>query len=339
MKLFFLIIFLSGNYLIFSQKDKLSGPPSSCNWSNVTLNKKYTPSENDTCLLVASIRNYDETRHEFVDYDYDTTGTIKYFALYFKGNHWVAVPHSTLDELMELKKSYRNFVVLTEGLGKTFTSGVDRATKLMRVYDVDELFFDWPTARPYMRSGKNIKVTSYLAPKAAKVYAVFLKDFQDYKISHSEKFKTVTLFFHSMGNLLLMYNLKNNAFQSISPSLANSVILNAACVNQTNHKLWLDKLSITDNIYVTINDKDRNLRGASIIFGDHQLGEKPKPVFCEKVNYVNFSKVLDKEHNYYIMQPLLTEKYFLRKFYATIFEGNIPDKNYPETLVKNARTN
>jgi len=334
MRPFLLIAFLLIGGRIFSQKDKLSGPPSYCNWANVSLNKNYNPSEDDTCLFVASIRNYNETKHEFVDYDYDATGTIKYFAVYFKGNHWVAVPHSTLTELMELKKTFKNFVVLAEGLGKTFTSGVDRATKLMRVYDVDELFFDWPTARPYMRSGKNIKVTSYLAPKAAKVYASFLKDFQDYKTAHSEKFQTVTLFFHSMGNLLLMYNLKNNAFNSISPSFANSVVLNAACVNQTNHKVWLDKLSFADQIYVTINDKDRNLRGASIIFGDHQLGEKPKAVFCEKANYINFSKVLDKEHNYYIMQPLLTEKYFLRKFYATIFEGKTPEKNYPETLIK-----
>lgn len=334
MKLFFFISCIMLCSQLLSQKGNMSGPFTYCNWANVQLNKNYKPAADDTCLFVASIRNYNETTHEFVDYDYDTTGTIKYFAIYFKGNKWIVVPHSSLSELMDLKANFKNFVVLTEGLGKTFTSGIDRATKLIRTYNVDELFFDWPTDRPYMRSGKNIMVTSYLAPKAAKAYAIFLTDFDVYKNSHSEKFKSVTLFFHSMGNLLLMYNLKNNALDSISPSLINSVILNAACVNQTHHKEWLDKLSFTDHIYITINNRDRNLRGASIIFRDHQLGEKPKAVFCEKANYINFSKVLDKEHNYYIMQPLLTKKSFFKKFYADIFEGKNPEKDYPETLVK-----
>lgn len=325
---------------IFSQKSSaLRGPNASCSWDNVCLDKSYKPTTGDTCLLVASIRNYDAARHEFVDYDYDTTGTIKYFAVYFRGNQWYAVPHESLTELMEQKQSFGDFVIFTEGLGKTFTSGIDRATRLMRVYHVEGLYFDWPTARPYMRSRKNIKVTSLVAPKAAKAYAVFLKDFQQYKNTHSEKFKTVTLFFHSMGNLLLMYNLKTNALNGLSPFLVNSVILNAACVNQTHHKEWLDNLSFTNQIYITINDKDMNLRGASIIFRDHQLGERPKGDFSEKANYINFSHVLSNEHNYYIVQNVLKEKPFLKKFYEDIFAGKDPDKNYPKALLKKKSKN
>ena len=244
------------------------------------------------------------------------------------------VTYSSLENLLNLKPSLKNLVVFTEGLGKTFTSGTDRATKLMRTYGVDELFFDWPTDRPYMKPGKNIKATCYVAPKVALQYVAFLEEFQSYKINHPEKFKVVTLFFHSMGNLLLMYDLQNNRFKNISPNLVNAVVLNAACVNQTHHKEWLDKLTFTNHIYLTINDKDRNLRGASIIFGDHQLGEKPKKEFCQKVNYVNFSKVLNKEHNYYLMTEVLNEKPFLQQFYADIFENKIPALNYPATLIK-----
>ncbi len=281
LRLLTLLIFLQTTLL--AQKDsKLGVPYSYCNWTNTSLNKNYIPTENDTCLFVVSTRNYNDTLKEFVDYDYDTTGTLKYFAIYYKGNNWTAVPYSSLAELLNLKSSFKNLVVFTEGLGKTFTSGIDRATKVMRTYGVDEIFFDWPTDRPYMRSGKNIKVTCYVAPKVAVTYVQFLEEFQTYKINHPQKFKVVTLFFHSMGNLLLMYD----------------------------------------------------LRGASIIFGDHQLGEKPKKEFCEKANYVNFSKVLDKEHNYYVMQPLLSEKPFLQKFYANIFEDKVPELNYPETLIK-----
>lgn len=320
---------------IFSQKDKKIGVPYSyCNWTNTSLNKTYYPTINDTCLFVVSTRNYDESKHEFVDYDYDTTGTLKYFALYYQGNNWTAVPYASLEELLNLKSSFKNLVVFTEGLGKTFTSGVDRATKLMRTYEVDEIFFDWPTDRPYMKPGKNIKVTCNVAPKVAVPYVRFLEEFQIYKISHPEKFKVVTLFFHSMGNLLLMYNLQNDRFKNIDPNLINTVILNAACVNQTRHKEWLDKLTFANRIYLTINDRDRNLRGASIIFGDHQLGEKPKKEFCEKAKYINFSNILSKEHNYFMMTEVLKEKPYLQQFYANIFEDKVPELNYPKTLIK-----
>ena len=335
-----LILLIVIPFFALSQKESKFGVPYSyCNWTNTTLNNNYIPSANDTCLLVVSTRNYNENKHEFVDYDYDTTGTLKYFAIYYKGNNWTVKSYSSLNDLLNLKLSYKNLVVFTEGLGKTFTSGIDRATKLMRTHEVDEIFFDWPTDRPYMKPGKNIKATCYVAPKVAVSYVTFLEEFQIYKTKHPEKFKVVTLFFHSMGNLLLMYDLQNNRFKNISPDLINTVVLNAACVNQTHHKGWLDKLTFANNIYLTINDKDRNLRGASIIFGDHQLGEKPKKPYCEKVKYINFSEVLNKEHNYYMMPDVFKAKPYLKTFYADIFEGKVPqlkftDNSIPEAVKK-----
>lgn len=334
MKLELLILFIFIYSNTFSQKDsKLGVPYSYCNWSNVSLNKNYIPTENDTCLFVISTRNYDESKHEFLDYDYDTTGTLKYFALYFNANQWTAVPHASLSELLQTKLAFKDLVIFTEGLGKTFTSGVDRATKLTRTYDIDCLFFDWPTERPYMRSGKNIKATCYVAPKVAIPYVSFLEEFQTFKNKHTTNFKSVTLFFHSMGNLLLMYDLKNDRFKNISQNTINTVVLNAACVNQTKHKEWLDKLTFTDKIYVTINNKDRNLRGASIIFGDHQLGEKPKKEFCEKVNYISFSEILSKEHNYYVMPEVLNKQPLLKTFYSDIFKGEKPQLKFTDTSI------
>jgi hypothetical protein len=297
------------------------------------LNKHYIPTTSDTCLFVVSTRNYNDTLKEFVDFDYDTTGSLKYFAVYFRGNQWTAVPYQSLAGLLDQKNTFMNFVIFTEGLGKTYTSGIDRATKMIRIYGVDALFFDWPTERPYMRSGQNIKTTCKVAPQVAVPYAVFLEQFQYYKNEHPQKFKTVTLFFHSMGNLVLMYDLKNNLFKNLSPNLVNSVVLNAACVGEAKHKEWLDKLSISENIYVTINNRDRNLNGAKIIFLENQLGERPKSDLSKKATYVNFSSVLNKEHNYYIIPSLLNQKPFLKQFYADIFAGKIPQLNYPAKLI------
>lgn len=315
----------------FSQNTKnTSAPYSYCDWSNMILNKDYKCSAEDTCIFIVSTRNYDDTKKEFVDYDFDTTNTLKYFAVYFKGNNWTAVPYPTLEKLLDVKSDFKNFVVFTGGLGKTFTSGIDRATNLMRIYAIDELFFDWPTQRPYMKAGKNIKTTYLVSAKVAKPYAAFLEEFQRYKKTHASKFKVTTLFFHSMGNLVLMYGLKDNLFKHIEPGMIDNVLLNAACVPQRKHAEWLGKLNFAKNRFVTINKRDRNLNGAKIIFFRHQLGEKVKKPLCPDVHYVYFSKVLHKEHNYYLIRPLLAKKPFLKQFYADLFEGKMPVLEYPK---------
>ncbi len=331
LRLFHLLLLLCTFKPAFMQSTKQAREPYSyCSWDNMILNKTYVFTKEDSCLFVVSTRNYNDALKEFVDYDYDTTGTLKYFAVYFKGNTWTAVPYPTLEKLLDLKDQFKDFVVFTEGLGKTFTSGVDRGTKLMRIYNIDELFFDWPTQRPYMKAGKNIKTTYLVSAKVAKPYALFLEKLQDYKNTHSSKFKTTTLFFHSMGNLILMYDLKGDLFKNIKPGLIDNVLLNAACVPQYKHAEWLNTLTFNKNTFVTINKRDRNLNGARLIFFRHQLGEKIKQPLCANVHYVNFSKVLHKEHNYYLIRPLLAQKPFLKQFYADLFEGKMPVLEYPK---------
>ncbi len=323
---FFLVLFSS---TLICQTNTSTVPYAYCNWSNVCLDKTYTPSVNDSCLFVVSTRNYDFSKQEFADYDYDNNSVLKYFAVYFRGNHWTVIPHSSLNDLLNLKNDLKDVVVFTEGLGKTFTLGIDRATKLMRIYPVNGIFFDWPTERPYLGPGKNMMKTCKIAPKVAECYGKFLEEFQCYKYQHPQKFHTVTLLFHSMGNMVLMHSLKKNLNKDLCPGLIDNVILNAACVRQNNHKLWLDKLMFANHIYVTINDKDRNLRGARIIFASHQLGEKIRSKHSKKANYIDFSEVLDNEHNYFLITTLLAQKPYMKKFYHDIFVGNNPQLKFP----------
>lgn len=331
MKGFYLVAFLLSFGLLFSQgTNTIPAGYSGCDWSKMALNKNYRATKEDTCIFVVSTRHYNDTLKEFVDYDYDTTGSLNYFAVYFQGNRWTAVPYSNLETLLDLKTEFNNFVVFTEGLGKTFTSGIDRATRLKRIYDIDELFFDWPTQRPYMKSGKNFRTTYRISRDVAKPYARFLEEFQSYKETHYSKFKITTLMFHSMGNLVLMYDLKNDLFKNIKPGLVDHVILNAACVPQRKHAKWLSKLSFSKQIFVTINKRDRNLNGARLALFCHILGEKVKKPLAPGVHYVSFSKVLEREHNYYLIRPLLEQKPYLKTFYADIFAGKMPVLEYPK---------
>lgn len=331
MKGLYLIVFLLICLPAFPQStNAFSAGYTGCDWSRMALDKNYAFTKEDTCLFVVSTRHYNDSLKEFLDYDYDATGTLKYFAVYFQGGRWTAVPYPSLEALLSLKAEFKDFVVFTEGLGKTFTSGIDRATRLRRIYNIDELFFDWPTQRPYMKSGKNFRTTYRVSREVAKPYAHFLKEFQSYKETHRSKFKTTTLMFHSMGNLVLMYDLKNDLLKNIRPGLADNVILNAACVPQRKHAKWLGKLSFSKNTFVTINNRDRNLNGARFAMLTRILGAKVKKPFVPGVHYVDFSEVLEREHNYYLIKNLLEKKPYLRKFYADIFAGNLPVLEYAE---------
>lgn len=334
MKITFTIIFALFINLSFSQNgSKYSSTVYVCDWDKMVLDKNYKPSKDDTCFFVVSTRNYDPTKLSFLDYDYDTTGTLKYFVVYFNQNKWVSVPYSSLETMLNLKSDFGNTVLFTEGLGKTYTKGVDRTTRLIREYKTSVIFFDWPTERPEMKQGKNMKLTNKISKQIAVPYSVFLEEFQVYKEKNSGKFKAVTLLFHSMGNLIPMYDLKDNLFKNIHPDLADNVLLNAACVNPKRHDQWLSKLNISKHIFVTINNRDRNLNGARFVFWTNQLGHRPKGPFCKNVNYVDFSEVLHKEHNYFLIQPLLTQKPFLKEFYSKIFNGEMPQLKFVDKSI------
>lgn len=305
-----------------------------CDWSNLNLNTHYSPAISDSCVFVVSCRTYDPQQKEFANHEYDTSGTLHYFAVYYSGNHWTAVPYPSLNALLNTKQHFKNMVVFTEGYGKTFTSGLYRATQLMRVYDVDEVFFDWPSYNPYLRQFKNVKTTYHLSASVARSYAKFLEELQAYKHQSAGKFKTLTLLNHSMGNLLLMHGIQQHLMDHLSPGFADQLILNAACVKQKRHNTWLNELAFSKTNYVTINSHDQILKVAKVLFWSRLLGERPKTrYYSGNARYVDFSAVLGKEHNYVLFKSILNTKPFLKQFYNDIFEGKAPQLKFTKTPV------
>lgn len=331
------IVFYS--QLALAQGVSVSPVKSYCDWTNTCLDKIYKPSKYDTCLYVISTRHYRDTINNFVDYEYDTTAQLRYFAVYFQGNSWITVPKKNLSDLLASAQLSDNLVVYTEGLGKTFNSAVYRGTRMMREYGVQTLIFDWPTQRPYMKSGKNFWATYKVSEQVALPYARFVDSLQHYELSHPKKYESVNLFFHSMGNLVLMHALKHHYFDALQPKVFDNVVLNAACVPSKNHKQWLETLAISKNVYVTQNNHDMNLNGAKVILMKHQLGERSHRPYARNATYINFSNALSMQHNYFLMQPLLTNEPFIRHFYAAVFTGQRPALNDSHFRVEESTPN
>jgi hypothetical protein len=288
-----------------------------CSWNKIQFVKGYLP-DADTGVVFVSTRNYFPGKDEFLSVDYDTSTTLHYFNIYFKKNSWVCVPRENLQEAMNAVSKKEHAVVFVEGFGKTFPGNVDRATRFARCYNVTTIMFDWPTFDPRYRRIKNFKMTRRNSQKVAKAFSFFLSELDEFK--NKQNFKHISIILHSMGNLLLQHSVKNN-YIKLKDTLFENIVLNAACVPQRKHKQWVEKINIQQRIYITRNNHDKTLNGAKLITFRRQLGERARGPYALNATYINFSAVLDMEHNYFLYTGVLKAHPNIKAVYNDIFFG------------------
>lgn len=302
-------------------------------WENVKLEKDYIPTRDDTCITFASVRTCSESEKNFMGYDCDKNVNIKYFNIYFNGDKWRAVPKKSLQECLNGEDSL-HAVTFVEGFGRTFLTALDRATLFSRQYGYHIIMFDWPTYRPAMKSGKNYKLTLKESETLAPYFSQFLSELNALKNNQPQTFKTLSLLMHSMGNLLMMHAVKGNQI-TVKDTLFNSIIMNSSCVPQKKHRVWVEKISIQQHLYITRNNRDRTLNGAKIISGfKRQLGERPRKPYAKNALYLNFSRVLDREHNYFLYPSVLKRKPYIKELYRVLLIGKEPDFNDENRYIK-----
>jgi hypothetical protein len=139
------------------------------------------------------------------------------------------------------------------------------------------------------------------------------------------------MLFHSLGNLYMKKLIKQNLQSGLPESLFDNIILNAAAVNQENHKEWVEKLRIQDQLYITCNKQDFNLKGVRIFTSDgKQLGEKIKSPLAINATYIQFNKSVGfrfptgQTHTYFIGKiPAVNNN--VKACYYDLFHGSNPN--------------
>lgn len=306
---------------------------SKLDWDKVVLNKNYVPGPNDTCIVFASLRSCAESEKIFMGYDCDKTVAIRYFNIYFNGNNWICVPEKNLSDCLKGREDLQA-ITFVEGFGYTFLTALDRATLLARQYGAFIIMFDWPTYRPEIKPSKNYKITDAESEKLSGHFASFLDSLNTYKLSHKAAFRSTSLIMHSMGNLLLMHAIKKD-YLKIRDTLFDAIVLNAACAPQRKHKMWVEKISMQKRLYITRNNRDRVLNGAKVIEGfKKQLGERPRKPYANNALYIDFSRVLDREHNYFLYPSVLNRFPYIKSLYRAILLGAEPDFSNENRYIK-----
>lgn len=237
----------------------------------------------------------------------------------------------------------RNWVLYTEGMGKTFTGNLQRATLMQATYHVNVILFDYASINSKLGGRKNYYFSFNNSLNSYIQYTHFLKEIQTIK-NTTRLFEQVniSLFLHSMGNLMFRRMMLEGLFTTFShQKFIDNIIFNAACVNRKNHHRWISKIDFAKQIYVHYNKADQRLAGAMLISGNRKLGSKPKLPFERHVHYMDFHEAVGKNHSYFLNIPgrSYTMSAAIKNYFMRVLNGeNIPfEKEYERSNIAGSK--
>lgn len=255
----------------------------------------------DTVIIVASNRVMDNTSFRYLPEERDGK-RIRYFVVYSGNGKWNVFPVSTLQQaLLLIPERNKSWVVYTEGMGKFFTSDVDRGMKMAAQYDVNVILLDYPSITAHKKQLGNYFFAKRNATIAYQDFLPVLDTIQMLQDEHQLGDQGINLFFHSMGNIVMRQIVRNHKLDQINNTIwINNLILNAACIPQHGHKKLLDQINFAKRIYINYNPDDYTLGGAYLLSKRYQLGKQVRKPLSSKAIYINFSTLAGKGHSNFL---------------------------------------
>ncbi len=281
----------------------------------------------DTPIVVVSNRIMQKDSLRFMLQQRDG-GKLHYFVVYNRSGIRHVLETQSLEEAVRyMPDKDRDWVTYVEGMGKLFTTDLERGIVLTGMYGVNTIMFDYPSINT---SKKRLGNYFFALRNAKKIHADFqpvLTEIKSLRTQGKLGAGHLSMLYHSMGNNMIRQMVLRKKSSPINDCVwVDNIILNAPCVPQAGHRKWLGKVAFSSSIYVNYNPHDFTLGGALLVSKRNQLGMKLHRPVCPEVRYVNFHKLVNKEHNYFLDLPgrkRSSEKAF--GYYNIIFHGNSAD--------------
>ncbi|MBK7587663.1 MAG: alpha/beta hydrolase [Bacteroidetes bacterium] len=305
-------------------------------WQMIRYNKGSEIMALDTAFLMVSNRHFITEQVQFADEQTDTT---QQHILYIgrKNNFIYVYELNSLQEGIALFPK-KNWVLYTEGMGKTFTGNIERATLMTKTYDVQVILFDYASINSTLGGKKNFDFSMQNALTSSHQYTQFLKEISTIH-QQTTLFEGVhiSLFLHSMGNLMFRKMMLDNEYKVLgNHQFIQHILFNAACVNRKNHHQWLANIDFAQHLYIHYNQADKKLNGAMIISGNRKLGSKPCRPFARNVSYIDFHNAVGNNHSYFLNIPgrdfVMSDA--IQQYYTTVLNGRPYDV---DSLLKPSR--
>lgn len=255
----------------------------------------------DTSIIVVSNRYKTDDPLRFMS---ETTGdgTMMYFFVYAHGGQWHVLQTEGLDEAISyIPNKHKDMVVYTEGMGKIFTSELDRGMMMASQYNVNVIMLDYPSITTTKSLLGNYKFSIRNARHAYKYHLPVLEQIKEDKLSGELGDGKLTLFFHSMGNYLIEEIFLHDKEKPLNDTKwVDNLMLNASCIPERKHADWLADVRFAKNIYVEYNTEDHVLKGAMLASFKRQLGNGPRYPIVTAAHYANFHSIVGEGHSYFL---------------------------------------
>ncbi len=275
-------------------------------WGRLQLDKELSLKNRediDTAIIVASNRARQENDSlRFMSEEADTEG-IKYFFVYALEGKWHVLPVAGLKKAISyMPHPNRDWVVYTEGMGKIFTTGIDRGMRMTTQYDVNVILLDYPSIRTDRKRTRNYYFAIRHARSAYKDFVPVLDTIKWLRTKKEMGNGHLSLFFHSMGNIVAYKTVVSKQINRLNNTVwVDNIILNAPCVPTKGHVEWVDKLNFAKRIYIHYNPRDYTLQGAHLMSLKKQLGERVEHPISKKAVYINFNSITDRGHSNFLI--------------------------------------
>lgn len=246
------------------------------------------------------------------------------------------------DFLRETSLIDDDWLLFVHGDSKTFEQAVMRGYDIQHLHNINVIVYSWPTKDPEyngIKNFKNSKQNVILSMDHFETLLKYIAQFRTSNPSFSDNAK-LSLFIHSLGNAYLENMVKQKRASKHHEVLFDNLIINAAAVNQEGHKDWVEQLNFQNNIYITNNRQDFNLKGVRIFTKDgKQLGEVIEAPAAINADYIQFTEAVGfrtptgTTHTYFIGE-VANESNNIKQFYKELFHGEKIDLSDINRFIK-----
>lgn len=274
-------------------------------WQRIRVDSSIIYQPGDTVIVIASNRQVHPHKLRFMA-EKRSRHHLHYFIGCARKGIWLLQPTGSLQQAVaSIPAINKDWIVYTEGMGKIFTSDLDRGFRMAGSYNTHVLLLDYPSIRSNYHLIQNYFFAIHNARIAYRSFVPVLDTFKQLAVRKSIGTGHITLFFHSMGNNVVWKMVQHNKLHLMNDGLwVDNLVLNAACVPQNHHKHWVDKIHFAHRIYINYNPNDHTLKGAHLVSFRKQLGEMVLPPVSSNATYINFSKVAGHEHSNFLTLPM-----------------------------------
>lgn len=219
-------------------------------------------------------------------------------------------------------KYRQHWVFYIHGFNQSFAQSLEASREISRIYDVDVILFSWPS-NPGGFVTDEYKQAKQAARASANAIDRALGKLADYLINRPQLAiqtcrVSINLLVHSLGNYLVENFVRRPIFLP-EKRIFDNILFHQADVDNHLHRFWVDRLSYSRRIYITINEEDLVLKASDLI-NPGRLGNTLQSLNSTQALYMDFTfgTHVSGIHNLFLE---VLENASAREFFQQVFWG------------------